>query len=89
VAINKKHQKTLSMIFKTPVPSNVRWDDIEKLLINLQAIIDEGRGSRIRIELNGVKAVFHHPHPNKETDKGVLVLMRRFLMNAGIYYDEV
>jgi len=37
-----------------------------------------------RIVLNGVRAVFHRPHPQKEKDKGALVSMRRFLINAGV-----
>lgn len=87
--MRKKHQKILELIFKIPVPSNVRWDDIEALFNNLGAHISEGSGSRVRIELNGVKAVFHRPHPKRETDKGALVSVRRFLINAGITYDEI
>lgn len=43
-----------------------------------------GRGSRIRILLNKQEAVFHRPYPQKETDKGALVSVRRFLENAGV-----
>jgi len=82
--MKKKHIKTLETIFKDPVQSNVKWSDIEALLINLGAEITEGRGSRVRIILNGIRAVFHRPHPQKETDKGALISMRRFLKNAGI-----
>lgn len=82
--MNKKHRKTLELIFKIPPPSNVRWSDIEALLKSLGAEISEGSGSRVRILLNDVKAVFHRPHPKPETDKGALVSMKRFLQNAGI-----
>ena len=82
--MKKKHLKTLEAIFKEPVQSNVKWSDIEALLINLGAEISEGRGSRIRIALNELRAVFHRPHPRKETDKGALISMRRFLKNAGV-----
>jgi len=34
--------------------------------------------------LNGVRAVFHRPHPRKQTDKGALKSMRRFLIEAGV-----
>lgn len=74
----------LILIFKDPVQSNIKWTDIESLFKSLGAAISQGRGSRIRIALNGVKAVFHRPHPRKETDKGALVSVRRFLENAGI-----
>ncbi|MEN9654641.1 MAG: hypothetical protein RL235_753 [Chlamydiota bacterium] len=82
--MNKKHERTLLAIFKTPVQSNVVWKDCEKLLEHLGAEISEGEGSRIRILLNEKKAVFHRPHPKKETDKGALVSLRKFLENAGI-----
>jgi hypothetical protein len=89
VKMNKKHLKVLKSIFAIPVPSNVKWDDIESLLTHLGAEISEGRGSRVRIELKGVKAVFHRPHPRREIDKGALVSVRRFLQNAGIENDEI
>ncbi len=60
------------------------WDDIIKLLIAQGAEISEGRGSRVRIVIKGVRAVFHRPHPRKETDKGALKSMRRFLAEAGV-----
>ena len=83
MSLGSKHKKTLRAIFEDPVRSNVLWSDIEKLLIALGAEISEGRGSRIRIVLNNVRAVFHRPHPRKETDKGALKSMRRFLSEAG------
>jgi hypothetical protein len=54
------------------------------MLRALGAEISEGRGSRVRIFLKDVKAVFHRPHPGKETDKGAVIALRRFLMTAGI-----
>ena len=82
--MKKKHRKTLEAIFKKPTQAGIPWIDIEALLINLGASISEGRGSRIRIELNGEDAIFHRPHPEKETDKGAVASMRRFLENAGV-----
>ncbi len=82
--MNAKNRKTLKDIFTKPVLSGVLWNDIEALLISIGAEISEGRGSRVRIALNGVRAVFHRPHPQKETDKGSLSSMRRFLETAGV-----
>lgn len=87
--MNQKHRKTLKTIFKVPVQSNVRWNDVENLFIALGATISEGRGSRVRIELHGEEAVFHRPHPSPETDKGALKSVRRFLESAGIKDDEI
>lgn len=79
-----KHHKTLQAIFDNPVRSNIQWSDIESLLKACGAEISEGRGSRVRIVLNHVRAVFHRPHPRKETDKGAVISMRRFLIEAGV-----
>ncbi len=84
--MHKKQQKIIHQIFEDPVRSDVKWNDIEKLLLGLGAEISEGKGSRVRIFLNGVRAVFHRPHPEKECDKGALKSMRRFLQEAGMDY---
>ena len=87
--MKSKHKKTLEAIFKKPVQSNIEWKDIEALLIALGAEISEGSGSRVRIKLNNVRAVFHRPHPHKETDKGSVASMCRFLENVGVNHDGI
>jgi len=82
--VNARHEKTLSLIFQNPVRSDVNWVDIEALLLHIGAEISKGKGSRVRIALNDIRAVFHRPHPGKETDKGALKSMRRFLNEAGV-----
>ncbi len=84
IALSNKHKKILHSIFDDPIRSNIEWTSIEKLLIALGAEINEGSGSRVRIALNGIRAVFHRPHPRKEIDKGALKNMGQFLVNAGI-----
>ena len=54
------------------------------MLKHFGADLSEGRGSRVRIALRGIRAVFHRPHPQKETDRGAVAAMRRFLLEAGI-----
>ena len=84
MTLSSKHRKTLELIFEDPVRSDVNWQKIERLLEALGAELTEGRGSRVRIYLNDVRAVFHRPHPKRETDKGALKSMRRFLIEAGV-----
>jgi hypothetical protein len=79
-----KHRSTLEAIFAEPVRANVLWSDVEALFRHLGAEVASGRGSRVRVALNGRRAVFHRPHPQKETDKGALRAVRRFLTQAGI-----
>ena len=86
--MGKKHRKTLEAIFENPARANVAWSDIEKMLAALGAELSEGSGSRVRVALGGVRAVFHRPHPKKETDKGALMSVRRFLAEAGVTPEE-
>ena len=84
IEMQSKHRKILESVFADPVRANVLWSDIEALLAALGAEISEGRGSRVRISLHDIDAVFHRPHPQKETDKGALKSVRRFLKEAGV-----
>lgn len=70
--------------FRNPPRADVPWRDVEALLSACGAEITEGSGSRVRIALNGVRAVFHRPHPRKETDHGALKSVRRFLVEAKV-----
>jgi hypothetical protein len=87
--VNTKQKKTLKDVFHDPVKSSVLWSDVEGLFKAYGAHIEEGGGSKVCIMLNGVVAIFHRPHPQKETDKGALKAVRRFLKNAGVKNDEI
>jgi hypothetical protein len=82
--MNAKNRKTLGLIFQNPLKSDIPWKDIESLFAAFGGDMSEGRGSRVRVALNGVRAVFHRPHPRNETDKGALLSVRRFLTTAGV-----
>ena len=79
-----KYKRSLKAVFEDPVRSNIPWHDIEAMLEAAGGEITAGAGSRVRIALNNVRAVFHRPHPKKETDKGAVKSMRRFLTEAGV-----
>ena len=87
--MNTKNKKTIENIYKRPIQNNILWTDIENLFVALGAEISEGAGSRIRVKLNDVRAVFHRPHPEKVTDKGAVNSVKRFLDNAGVKYDGI
>ena len=87
--MNSKQKKVYERIFKNPIQSDIEWAEIENLLKSLGANVSEGNGSRVRIELNGERAVFHRPHPEKVTDKGAVKSIRRFLDNAGVKDDDL
>ena len=87
--MNSRNKKTAESVFKNPVQANILWTDIEGLLVALGGQLSEGSGSRLRVKLNGVRAVFHRPHPQKTADKGAVNSVRRFLENAGVRYDGI
>jgi len=46
--MKRKHQKTLALIFNQPVSANIKWRDIEALLVALGAQISERHLTRIK-----------------------------------------
>jgi len=82
--MKRKHQRTLELIFARPVSGNVRWSDIEALLRELGAELDEREGSRVEVFLFGLVRVFHRPHPSSDTDKGAVAAIRKWLEENGV-----
>jgi hypothetical protein len=83
-AMNNKQRQTLNKILEKSERSDIPWSNIESLIIALGGEISEGRGSRVRMVLNDVKAVFHRPHPGRAAEKGAVKSVRRFLQEAGV-----
>lgn len=76
--------KTLELIFSRPVSANVRWSEVEALLLELGALIEEREDSRVLIRLFGERMVFHRPHPSPMTDKGAVASLRDWLNDNGV-----
>jgi hypothetical protein len=74
----------LARVFGQPTPADPKWTDIESLLRAVGADVSEGAGSRIRVALFGVSAVFHRPHPSPHTARGAVRAVRDFLVAAGV-----
>ena len=79
-----RHEKTLQAVFSDPARSNIRWTAIEAMFEAYGAEISEGSGSRVRVALRGVRAVFHRPHPQRNAGKGTIRSVRRFLLEAEV-----
>ena len=79
-----KHAKVLELVFARPVSGNVRWKDVEALLLDLGAELSEKEGSRVGVRLFGDRRVFHRPHPAPTMDKGAVVSLRDWLEANGV-----
>ena len=83
--MNRKHRKTLELVFKTPASGNVKWQEAIALLRACGATIDETRsGSRVHIEFEGKDLLQHRPHPSPCMDKGAVKSLRKFLELCGL-----
>ena len=82
--MKSKHKKTLRSIFTQPTKANLRFADIESLLVSLGGTISEGAGSRMSVTISGKSVFFHRPHPGKEAKKYQVENAREFLQRIGI-----
>jgi len=81
---NSKARKTLSAIFADPVRADIARSEVEVLLRACGALLRGGKGSRVRVLLGGMAAVFHRPHPSPCLVKAAVRDLRTFLDNAGV-----
>jgi len=82
--MQRKHQRTLELIFARPVSANVRWTDVEALFVALGGQVAEREGSRVLVRLFDDRRVFHRPHPEPTTDKGAIESIRKWFEDHGV-----
>ena len=82
--MNSKHQKTLKSLFDDPVKKNIKWSDVEKLIVGVEGQIRQGDGSRIRIVLGEQSLNIHTPHPQKELKPYQVRAIRKLFIERGI-----
>ncbi len=82
--MNSKHRRTLEAVFTDPVNGNLKWSQIEALLIAVGCRVIEGSGSSVTFEKGGLKAYFHRPHPQREALRYRVRAARDFLIQLGV-----
>ena len=82
--MNRKHRTILRALFRNPIATNVQWSDVDNLVIGAGGSVKEGRGSRVRFELNGICANFHRPHPRTEAKRYQVRHLRDFFIASGV-----
>jgi hypothetical protein len=80
--MNHKHRKTLHALFAHPEPANLAPADVEHVLADLGAELNERSGAKYSVTLNGHTAIFRHAQHSlpKEEVRAV----RKFLESAGV-----
>jgi len=82
--MNSKNRATLEAISARPTRADIRWSDIEILVLASGGVVLEREGSGVALILNGVRSVFHRPHPKPSAKKGAVDAMRVFMKTAGV-----
>ena len=82
--MNAKHRKILRAVFSAPTRANIKFADLESLLVSLGGEVTEGSGSRMSVTVSGKTVFFHRPHPGKEARKYQVENAREFLQKLGV-----
>jgi hypothetical protein len=82
--VNNKHSKTLDSIFFTPVKKNIKWSSVEKLVSAVGGVVQQGDGSRIRIDILDQSLNIHTPHPQKELKPYQVRALKKLFSDVGI-----
>ena len=77
--MSKKHEKIVAKINARPTRSDVRWSELEALLMHMGATRTEGRGSRVRFKIGMRRLHLHRPHPSPFVNKATLEDVREFI----------
>lgn len=72
-----------------PHRAHISWADTKRLLGLLGARVRNGTNSRIRIELNGVRAVIQQPVKENDSPKFTVVALQRFFREARVDPNEI
>lgn len=80
--MNHRHRKVLHALFADPIPNNLSMKEVEGVLGELGAILENRHGSRIAVTLQDKTVVVHHA--GHALPKDEVVQIRRFLESCAI-----
>jgi len=84
--MNHRHRKVLQALFAHPVSANIDFREVEAVLNELGAEIDNRSGSRVGVTLKGHTVVFHHA--NHSVPKEEVAQIRKVLIDCGISPEQ-
>lgn len=80
--MNHSHRKVLHQLFEHPINANIHFNDVETVLGELGAELENRAGDSLGVALNGQKAVFHRAHHAVPKDE--VMKLRHFLRNCDV-----
>jgi hypothetical protein len=80
--MNHRHRKVLHALFAHPVSANIDFKDVEHLLTELGAEIENRRGARVGVTLKGHTVAIHHAQKSLPLEE--VQQVRKFLETCGV-----
>jgi hypothetical protein len=84
--MNHRHRKVLHALFAHPVSANIDFKDVQSVLKELGAEIEDRAGARIAVTLKGHTVLFHNA--NHSVPKDEVQQIRRFLIDCGVAPEQ-
>ncbi len=80
--MNHRHRKVLHALFAHPVSGNIDFKDVEHLLTELGAEIENRSGARVGVKLDGHTIAVHHAQKSLPLEE--VQQIRKFLETCGV-----
>ena len=84
--MNHRHRKVLAALFAHPISANIDFKEVEGVLKELGAEIENKHGNRIGVKLNGHAHAFQHAQHSLSKDE--VVQIKKFLEQAGVTPEQ-
>lgn len=84
--MNHRHRKVLHQLFAHPISANIDFNDVQAVLKELGADVEDRSGARIAVTLKGHTVLFHHA--NHSVPKDEVQQIRRFLIDCGVAPEQ-
>jgi hypothetical protein len=84
--MNHRHRKVLHQLFAHPISANIDFQEVQSVLKELGAELEDRSGARVAVTLKGHTVLFHHA--NHALPKEEVQQIRRFLIDCGIAPEQ-
>ncbi|MEQ1712438.1 MAG: hypothetical protein ABL908_13690 [Hyphomicrobium sp.] len=84
--MNHRHRKVLHQLFAHPISANIDFNDVQSVLKELGADVEDRAGARVAVTLKGHTVLFHHA--NHSVPKEEVQQIRRFLIDCGVAPEQ-